>query len=423
MSNRLRLQDGKTLTLASLGGALEFYDFIVFLTFAPFLQILFFPGDSPLLSSIMTYLTYAVAYFVRPLSGVVMAHFGDIIGRKRMFMLSLFLMAIPTLLIGLLPTYEQIGYAAPVLLLIMRLLQGIALGGEVPSAHVFVTEHVPHNRMGLANSMIASGLTFGVVIGHFAAYIIYMNYSHDEILSFAWRYPFICGGVLGLMAVYLRRYLRETPVFLEMKKRKELVDLPIKEVLKNFRGATLISILTTWLLTTGVVLVILAPNLMKSDIFKIDPEFVSKIAILATIMNVVGNIIAGIIADRAGVRKTVVLYSLLLAGTSYAFFNSLSSGDHMTIGFLYSFAALFLGLVACVPIIIIKLFPANIRLSGIGFSYNIGNALFAGLTTFTVPVIAEHVNPMFIAYYILFLCALGLFISFCLGRKSVKFYV
>lgn len=423
MSNRLRLQDGKTLTLASLGGALEFYDFIVFLTFAPFLQILFFPGDSPLLSSIMTYLTYAVAYFVRPLSGVVMAHFGDIIGRKRMFMLSLFLMAIPTLLIGLLPTYEQIGYAAPVLLLIMRLLQGIALGGEVPSAHVFVTEHVPHNRMGLANSMIASGLTFGVVIGHFAAYIIYINYNHDEILSFAWRYPFICGGILGLMAVYLRRYLRETPVFLEMKKRKELVDLPIKEVLKNFRGATLISILTTWLLTTGVVLVVLAPNLMKSDIFKIDPEFVSKIAILATIMNVVGNIIAGIIADRAGIRKTVVLYSLLLAGTSYAFFDSLSSGDHMTIGFLYSFAALFLGLVACVPIIIIKLFPANIRLSGIGFSYNIGNALFAGLTTFTVPVIAEHVNPMFIAYYILFLCALGLFISFCLGRKSVKFYV
>ncbi|WP_413482202.1 MFS transporter [Morganella psychrotolerans] len=423
MSNRLRLQDGKTLTLASLGGALEFYDFIVFLTFAPFLQILFFPGDSPLLSSIMTYLTYAVAYFVRPLSGVVMAHFGDIIGRKRMFMLSLFLMAIPTLLIGLLPTYEQIGYAAPVLLLIMRLLQGIALGGEVPSAHVFVTEHVLHNRMGLANSMIASGLTFGVVIGHLAAYIIYINYSHDEILSFAWRYPFICGGILGLMAVYLRRYLRETPVFLEMKKRKELVSLPIKEVLKNFRGATLISILTTWLLTTGVVLVILAPNLMKSDIFKIDPEFVSKIAILATIMNVIGNIIAGIIADRAGIRKTVVLYSLLLAGTSYAFFDSLSSGDHMTIGFLYSFAALFLGLVACVPIIIIKLFPANIRLSGIGFSYNIGNALFAGLTTFTVPVIAEHVNPMFIAYYILFLCALGLFISFCLGRKSVKFYV
>ena len=423
MSNRLKLQDGKTLTLASLGGALEFYDFIVFLTFAPFLQTLFFPSDSPLLSSIMTYLTYAVAYFVRPLSGVIMAHFGDLIGRKKMFMLSLFLMAIPTLLIGLLPNYEQIGYAAPVLLLLMRLLQGIALGGEVPSAHVFVTEHVPQNRIGLANSMIASGLTFGVVIGHFAAYLIYTNFSNDQILSFAWRYPFICGGVLGLIAVYLRRYLRETPVFLEMKKRKELIDMPIKEVLKSYKPATMISILATWLLTTGVVLVVLAPNLMKSDIFKIDPEFVSKIAILATVMNMAGSIIAGIVSDKLGIRKTVVIYSILLAATSYAFFNSLGSGDHTTIGFLYSLAALFLGLVACVPIIIIKLFPANIRLSGIGFSYNIGNALFAGLTTFTVPVIAEHVNPMFIAYYILFLCALGLFISFCLGKKSMKFYV
>lgn len=333
MSNRLKLQDGKTLTLASLGGALEFYDFIVFLTFAPFLQTLFFPSDSPLLSSIMTYLTYAVAYFVRPLSGVIMAHFGDLIGRKKMFMLSLFLMAIPTLLIGLLPTYEQIGYAAPVLLLIMRLLQGIALGGEVPSAHVFVTEHVPQNRIGLANSMIASGLTFGVVIGHFAAYLIYTNFSNDQILSFAWRYPFICGGVLGLIAVYLRRYLRETPVFLEMKKRKELIDMPIKEVLKSYKPATMISILATWLLTTGVVLVVLAPNLMKSDIFKIDPEFVSKIAILATVMNMVGSIIAGIVSDKLGIRKTVVIYSILLAATSYAFFNSLGSGDHTTIGF------------------------------------------------------------------------------------------
>src|SRR5699024_4280001 len=175
---------------------------------APFLQTLFFPSDSPLLSSVMTYLTYAVAYFVRPLSGVIMAHFGDLIGRKKMFMLSLFLMAIPTLLIGLLPTYTEIGYLAPILLLLMRLLQGIALGGEVPSAHVFVTEHVPQNRVGIANSMIASGLTFGVVIGHFVAYLMHANFNHAEILSFAWRIPFILGGVLGLVAVYLRRYLR-----------------------------------------------------------------------------------------------------------------------------------------------------------------------------------------------------------------------
>lgn len=421
--HRLTWQDGKILSLSSLGGALEFYDFIVFLTFAPFLQTLFFPTDSALLSSIMTYFTYAIAYFVRPISGVVIAHFGDLIGRKRMFMLSLFLMAVPTLIIGLLPTYASIGFLAPVLLLLMRLLQGIALGGEVPSAHVFVTEHVTKNWVGFANSMIASGLTFGVVIGHFVAYVIHSTYSEAQVLQFAWRIPFILGGVLGLLAVYLRHYLQETPVFLEMKKHKELVSLPIKKVLSEYREATLVSIFTAWLLITGVVLVILTPNLMKSDFFRLDHEFVSKIAIFATLMNIVGSLLAGLIVDKIGVRKTVAFYSLGLAITSIIFFQSLGGGDHFSIGFLYCLTCLFLGIVACVPIIIIKLYPANIRLSGIGFSYNVGNALFAGLTTFLIPVISEQINPMVIAYYILFLCGLGVFLSVYLKRKSLPFYI
>lgn len=424
MQNRLTLRDTKTLTLASLGGALEFYDFIVFLTFASTLQVLFFPSDSALMSSIMTYLTYAVAYFVRPLSGVVIAHFGDLIGRKKMFMFSLFMMAIPTLIIGLLPTYEQIGYLAPLLLLIMRLLQGIALGGEVPSAHVFVTEHVPSNRIGIANSMIASGLTFGVLIGHFVSSMMNITFTPEETLAYAWRFPFILGGVLGLFAVYLRRHLEETPVFLQMKEKKKIhADLPIKTVLKDFREPTFIATLSTWLLITGVVLVLLAPNLMKSNVFNIDPGFVNRAALVATMMNIIGSIAAGFISDRIGIRKTVALYAILLAGSSFIFFNAIGNTELSTLGLLYAFASFFLGIVACVPIIIIRLFPAEIRLSGIGFSYNVGNALFAGLTTLFVPIIAEHYHPMFIAYYILFLCALGLFLSLYLGKKSLKAYI
>ncbi len=424
MQNRLTLRDTKTLTLASLGGALEFYDFIVFLTFASTLQVLFFPSDSALVSSIMTYLTYAVAYFVRPLSGVVIAHFGDLIGRKKMFMFSLFMMAIPTLIIGLLPTFEQIGYFAPLLLLLMRLLQGIALGGEVPSAHVFVTEHVPPNRIGIANSMIASGLTFGVLIGHFVSSMMNIAFTPEETLAYAWRFPFILGGVLGLFAVYLRRHLEETPVFLKMKEKKKIhADLPIKTVLKDFKEPTFIATLSTWLLITGVVLVLLAPNLMKSDVFKIDPGFVNRAALVATMMNIIGSIAAGFIADRIGIRKTVALYAIFLAGSSFLFFNAIGNTELSTLGLLYAFAAFFLGIVACVPIIIIRLFPAEIRLSGIGFSYNVGNALFAGLTTLLVPIIAEHYHPMFIAYYILFLCAQGLFLSLYLGKKSLKAYI
>lgn len=424
MNRRLTMQDAKTLTLSSLGGALEFYDFIVFLTFASTLKVLFFPAESPLVATIMTYLTYAIAYFVRPLSGIVLAHFGDLIGRKKVFMFSLFMMAIPTLCIGLLPTFSAVGYLAPALLLMMRILQGVALGGEVPSAHVFVTEHVPRERFGIANSAVAAGLTFGVLIGHFVSSMMNLSFDAVETLDYAWRIPFILGGILGLLAVYLRRYLQETPVFLEMQQKKKLHEgMPVRTILQDFKWQTFIATLSTWLLITGVVLVLLAPNLMKSDVFGIDVAFVNKAALVATFMNIVGSLAAGLLVDRVGLRKTLFGFALLLAVTSFIFFNSLESQDLTTIGILYAVASFFLGIVACVPMIIIRLFPADVRLTGMGFSYNIGNALFAGLTTFLVPIIAEHFHPMFIAYYILFLCALGIFFSVYLGSRRLPKYI
>ena len=140
----LNRQDYKTLSLAALGGALEFYDFIIFVFFAVVIGELFFPADIPeWLRQFQTFGIFAAGYLARPLGGIIMAHFGDLIGRKRMFTLSIILMALPTLLIGLLPTYATLGIAAPLLLLLLRILQGAAIGGEVPGAWVFVAEHVP----------------------------------------------------------------------------------------------------------------------------------------------------------------------------------------------------------------------------------------------------------------------------------------
>ncbi len=143
-NRRLNRQDYKTLTLAALGGALEFYDFIIFVFFAAVVGDLFFPADMPeWLRLVQTFGIFAAGYLARPLGGIVMAHFGDLVGRKKMFTLSILLMALPTLAMGLLPTYASIGIAAPLLLLLMRVLQGAAIGGEVPGAWVFVAEHVP----------------------------------------------------------------------------------------------------------------------------------------------------------------------------------------------------------------------------------------------------------------------------------------
>ncbi len=421
MSNSLTKSDVKTLSLSSLGGALEFYDFIVFLTFIPILKLHFFPEQSELGSLMSIYGIYAVAYFVRPLSGIILGHFGDLVGRKRMFMLSLFLMAIPTLCIGLLPTYESVGILAPVLLLFMRLLQGIALGGEVPSAHVFVTEHVKPNHLGFANSLIAASLTFGVLIGYAVSTTLNVIFTEQEINNYAWRFPFILGGILGLFALYLRRHLQETPVFLKFKaERKKSSELPIKTVLHKYLKESFLGILTTWLLMTGVIMVLLIPNLMKSDLYGLAAPFVNKIALIATAMNIIGSVIAGLMVDRIGLSKTMIFFSTILGISSTIFFSYLGSESNiLLIASLYIGSSLFLGIVACVPIFIIKLYEAPIRLSGMSFSYNIGNAFFGGLTTFLVPVIAQGFSENFVSYYLIFLCALGIYLGFIAKRFNI----
>src|SRR5690606_19279282 len=143
--------------------------------------------------------------------------------------LSVLLMAMPTLLIGLLPTYAQIGIIAPLLLLLFRIIQGIAIGGEVPAAWVFVAEHVPKGRVGFACASLTSGLTFGILIGSLMATAIYSNLSVADVESFGWRIPFFIGGIFGLLAVWLRRWLKETPVFEAMKEKKEISqEIPLK---------------------------------------------------------------------------------------------------------------------------------------------------------------------------------------------------
>lgn len=184
----LTRSDYKTLGLAALGGALEFYDFIIFVFFAPAIGQLFFPHDIPdWLRQLQTFGIFAAGYLARPLGGVIMAHFGDLFGRKRMFTLSVLMMSVPTLLMGLLPTYDTIGILAPVLLLLFRVLQGAAVGGEVPGAWVFVSEHVPSRHIGYACGTLTAGLTAGILLGSLVAAGINSRYSTAEVGAFAWR--------------------------------------------------------------------------------------------------------------------------------------------------------------------------------------------------------------------------------------------
>jgi len=295
----LNAQDYKTLSLAALGGALEFYDFIIFVFFATVLGELFFPADIPeWLRQVQTFGIFAAGYLVRPLGGIVMAHFGDLVGRKKMFTLSILLMAVPTLAIGMLPTYATLGIMAPLLLLLMRVLQGAAIGGEVPGAWVFVAEHVPYKRIGIACGTLTAGLTIGILLGSVVATVINTSMSREMIENGGWRIPFFLGGIFGLFAMYLRRWLQETPVFLEMQKRKALAEeLPVKSVIMKHKKAVVISMLLTWVLSAGIVVVILmAPTWLQKQL-GIAPAITLQANSIGIIMLCIGCLLYGLAVD------------------------------------------------------------------------------------------------------------------------------
>ena len=369
----------KTLALASLGAALEFYDFVIFVFFAATMGALFFPADMPeWLRLVQTFGIFAAGYLARPLGGIVMAHFGDLSGRKRMFMLSILMMAIPTLLMGLLPTYAQAGVLAPILLLLLRIMQGAAIGGEAPGAWVFVSEHVPPRHRTLACGALSAGLCSGILIGSLVARATDAMFDQAEVLAWGWRLPFIVGGVFGLLAMVLRRQLHETPVFTELRARRALAaELPLKTVVRDHAGAVLLAMLLTWLLTAAVVVTLLMmPTLLQGlGVSRADALAGNTLAIFATVL---ANLAAGWLADRFGPGRVLVLWSASLGAAFWLFYGNALAGAYSPA--LYVVAGASVGLTALVPALAVGGFPPQVRFSGLSFAYNLAYAIAGGLT-------------------------------------------
>ncbi|MGY3902426.1 MFS transporter [Aeromonas lusitana] len=414
----LNRQDYKTLSLAALGGALEFYDFIIFVFFAVVIGELFFPADIPeWLRQFQTFGIFAAGYLARPLGGIIMAHFGDLIGRKRMFTLSILLMALPTLLIGLLPTYATLGIAAPLLLLLLRIMQGAAIGGEVPGAWVFVAEHVPAKRVGLACGTLTAGLTAGILLGSLVATAINRGMSPVEVSEWGWRLAFVLGGVFGIVAMYLRRWLHETPVFAEMQANKALAaELPLKTVLREHKGSVVISMLLTWLLSAGIVVVILMTPTYLQKVHAISPADALTANSLAILALTLGCVLYGRLIDAIGSGPTFMLGSLLLAGATYAFYHGLAGGMDQLIP-LYTLAGFAVGIVGAVPYVMVNAFPAVVRFSGLSFSYNVAYAIFGGLTPMLVTLWMKE-DVLAPSHYVVSLAALGFVLGLLLWLRQ-----
>lgn len=412
----LTWKDGKTLSLSALGGALEFYDFVIFVYFANVVGGLFFPADMPeWMRQVQTYGIFAAGYLARPLGGIIMAHFGDLLGRKRMFMLSIFLMAVPTMAIGLMPTYQSIGILAPLLLLLCRVFQGAAIGGEAPGAWVFVTEHVSKRHIGLACGTLSAGLVAGILIGSLVATGLHSSMSSEQIQQYGWRLPFLLGGVFGFITMYLRRWLHETPIFKQMQEDKELAaELPIKSVLKEHMPSVLVSMAVTWVLTAAIVVTILMTPSLLQKLIHLNPETSLEANSVAIVCILIGCLVSGTLADRFGNGPIMAIFSIGLALSYWAFYSTMLQ-DTTYLFPMYAVVGFFVGIVGVVPAIAVKSFPASIRFSGLSFSYNVAYAIFGGTTPmFVSAMIMENVYaPM---YYVAGVSVVGVLASLAVMR-------
>ncbi|MCA0201299.1 MAG: MFS transporter [Proteobacteria bacterium] len=401
-------QDMRTLGLASLGGALEFYDFIIFVFFATTIGQLFFPAELPeWMKQLQTFGIFAAGYLARPLGGIIMAHFGDKMGRKRMFTFSIMLMAVSTLGMGLLPTYAAIGIAAPFLLLLLRMIQGAAIGGEVPGAWVFVAEHVPSHRIGLACGFVTCGLTIGILLGSLTATWLNTAFSHEEILGGAWRYPFLLGGVFGLIAVYLRRWLSETPVFQAMKARKALSEeLPLRVIARDHRGAVAISMALTGLLSAGIIVLVLMMPTVLQKFYGFDVQRSLNANSVTTLCLALGCILAGHFIDRIGNARFFMLFSLPMGIAAFVMFQLLPDNPGLLMP-LSAVVGLCVGVVGAVAHAMVYVFPPAVRFSGLSTSYNVAYAIFGGFTPIIVTLMLQA-SPTAPALYVLAFGIIGI---------------
>ncbi|WP_085675904.1 MULTISPECIES: MFS transporter [unclassified Pseudomonas] len=413
--------DHRTLGLAALGGALEIYDFIIFVFFALTLSQLFFPPEMPeWLRLLQSFGIFVTGYLARPLGGILMAHFADHLGRKRVFSLSILMMAMPCLLIGVMPTYADIGYAAPLILLALRILQGAAVGGEVPSAWTFVAEHAPNGRRGYALGFLQAGLTFGYLLGALTATLLAQVFTPQEILDYAWRYPFLLGGVFGVIGVWLRRWLSETPVFLALRERQEQpVRFPLRRVLGEHRSALIPAALLTCVLTSAVVvLVVITPTVMQQR-FGMTAGHTFALSSVGIVFLNIGCVLAGLLVDRLGAWRALMIYSLLLPLGIGALYASLVGQWGMT-WLAYALAGLACGVVGVVPSVMVGLFPAEIRVSGISFTYNVAYALWASTTPLALIALMPW-SPWVCVGFCLVMGSVGLLTAWYFGRRDRSF--
>ena len=395
----------KTLLSASIGNMLEFYSFTLFGLFLPVISPLFFPEKDPVASLLYGYIFFAVGFFAYPLGALLFGHIGDRVGRKKALSLAICIMAFPTALIGMLPSYSYLGIFSPILLFICRLLQGICAGGEYNGAGIFIIEHAGKNKEGFSGAFVAAAGTFGA----FFATIIGFIFTVPGMPEWAWRIPFFLGSFIGFVGFYIRRELKESPEFLKDNEFSKKIS-PFVEIVKHHYKAFICAVGIGALGTVPFYMVIGYLNTYFVTIEKINLFEMMALNMGLTFFCAITLPFIGSMADSIGHARIMIISSLVLLCYSFLFFLLLQEKSIFIIAIAEAFLlGLSQGYVAPLNAFVSKLFPVSVRYSGTSLGYCVGMALFGGTTPYISSILIEYThNPIAPAFYLIFVCLLGI---------------
>jgi MFS family permease len=365
-----------------IGSALEYYDFFIYATAASlvFPQI-FFPSANPTVAIVASLATYGVGYVARPIGAFVLGHLGDTHGRKNVLLVCLFLMGLSTMAVGLVPTYQQVGVWAPILLVVLRLIQGFAVAGEISGASSMILEHAPFGRRGYFASFTLQGVQAGQILA--AAVFLPLSYglSNEAFAAWGWRVPFLLSVVVLIAGYIIRREVEETPAFTEERGQGDVPKAPVIDALTNHWPDMLRVICMALMNVIPVVATIFGGTYAVQKAYGVgmDKTVYLWIPVIGNIVAVIVIPFVGNLSDRIGRRPPIIIGSLLAGLLTFVYLYSISI-KNVPLAFILSilmWGIVYQGYNAVYPSFYPELFPTRARVSGMAISQNIGTMLTA----------------------------------------------
>ncbi len=404
----------KLVFASGVANAFEWYDYSLFSHFAPMIGAKFFPGSSSSTSLLHAFLAFAIGYLMRPIGGVFFGVFGDRFGRKNALSASIFCMSLPTALIGILPTYNDIGVAATILMILARMLQGLSMGGVLTGSISFAIEHTGKVHRGFIGSIPMSSICIGILFGSIISQLIQNLLSAQQFNDWGWRIPFILGIFILLAGFYIRKYTSETPSFQSIKEDGKILKSPLRKVISVYWFDMLISIFIN---STGSVIFYLQATYLMSFL-RINRSFTdSQVGNLANYCCVIMAVItlgSGYLSDIIGRKKVFVINLLVIILVTPCLINVIETGDFYSIIIsqiiLSVLAASYIG---PEPALQAEFYPANIRNTALSLSYNIATSIFGGTTPLVLEYLVQKTGTITSSVYYVIACAISSLVVLC----------